>query len=173
MGDLAAFWQAPLRGACFCLAGAVLGVGFFGRKGRFGILAAYDLCWSENPGGRICDLARGRRLGWEPAFEARLAGLPAAGGVQRGLLFRVSDPGCSIFALRDGGGIGVLATDAGRATSLDDLGRVALVSQDPWPDTGFLGHSSGERGEYPWKHIPGGRGGRGGVGLVLGRRGGR
>ena len=28
MGDLAAFGQAPLRGACFCLAGAILGSAF-------------------------------------------------------------------------------------------------------------------------------------------------
>src|SRR5215218_10807798 len=170
MGDFAALWQAPLRGAGFCLAGAVLGVGFFGREGRFGILAAYDLCWSENPGGRICDLARGRRLGWEPAFEARLAGLCAVGGVQRGLLFRVSDPGYSVFALWDGGGVGVLAADAGWATGLDDLGRVALFGQDRRPDTGFLGHYGGERGERPWKRIRGGRGVRCGFGFLLGTR---
>ena len=78
-------------------------------------------------------------MGWEPASEARLADLPAVCGVQRGLLFRVPDPGYSIFALRDGGGAGVLATDAGRATSLDDCGRVALVSEDHWPDPWFLG----------------------------------
>src|SRR5918993_3859301 len=172
MGDFAALWQAPLRGARFCLAGAVLGVGFFGRKGRFGIFAAHYLCRSENPDRWPCNLARGCRLGREPASEARLADLLAAGSVQRGLLFRVSDPGHSIFALRDGGGVGVLATDAGRATSLDDLGRIALVSQDHWPDTGFLGHSSGEFGEHLWKHIPGGRGVRGGVWVFLGRGGG-
>ena len=57
---------ALLRGAGFCLCWCCSGVGFFGREGRFGILAAYDLCWSENPGGRICDLARGRRWGGSP-----------------------------------------------------------------------------------------------------------
>src|SRR5215211_525773 len=168
MGELAAFWQAPLRGACFRLAGAVLGVGFFGRKGGFGILAAHDLRRPENPDRWPCYFARGHHLGWEPASEARLADLRAVCGVQRGLLFRVPDPGYSIFALRDGGGVGVLATDAGRATSLDDCGRVALVSEDHWPDPWFLGHSGGEFGEYPWKHIPGGRGVRGGFGFLLG-----
>src|ERR671911_1972432 len=158
-GDLAAFRRAPLRGGGFRLAGAVLGVGFFGREGRFGVLAAHALCRPENPDGRPRDSARGRRLGWESASEARLAGLPAAGGVQRGLLLRVSDPGCPVFALRDGGGIGVPATDAGRATGLDDLGRVALFAQDHWPDTGFLGHSGGGRGGGPWGRIPGGGGG--------------
>src|SRR5829696_4408884 len=127
MGDLAAFWQAPVRGAGFCLAGSILGVGFLGREGRFGTLAAHDLRRSENPDGWPRNFARGRRLGREPASEARLADLPAAGSVQRGHLFWVSDPGHSIFAFRDGGGVGVLATDAGRATSLDGLGRIALV----------------------------------------------
>src|SRR5918995_3770186 len=137
-GDLAAFRRAPLRGGGFRLARAVLGVGFFGGEGRFGVLAAHALCRPENPDGWPRDSARGRRTGWEPASEARLADLPAAGGVQRGHLLRVSDPGCSIFALRDGGGVGVLATDAGGVASLDDLGRVAPVSQDHRPDTGFL-----------------------------------
>src|SRR5919107_1617581 len=125
MGDLEAFRQAPLRGAGFYLAGAILGVGLFGREGRFGILAAHDLRRSENPDGWPGDSARGCCLGWDPAPEARLANLPAAGGVQRGLLSRVSDPGCSVLTLRDGGGSRVLTTDAGRATGLDDPWRVA------------------------------------------------
>src|SRR5215217_1394082 len=168
MGDFEALGQAALRGAGFWLASAVLGVGFFGGEGRFGILASHDLRRPENPDGWPGDPARVRRLGWEPAPEARLADLPAAGGVQRGLLFRVSDPGYSIFALRDGGGVGVLATDAGRATGLDDLGRVALVGQDRWPDPGLLGHSSGELREHLWKRIPGVRGVRGGFSVLLG-----
>jgi hypothetical protein len=51
MGDLEAFGQATLRGAGLYLAGAILGVGLFGREGRFGILAAHDLCRSENAEG--------------------------------------------------------------------------------------------------------------------------
>src|SRR5918995_2747078 len=116
MGDLAAIRQAALRGTGFRRAGAVLGVGLFGREGRAGVLAARDLCRSENPDRWPCNFARGCCLGWEPALEARLADLLAAGSVQRGLLLRVSDPGYSVFAVRDGGGVGVLATDAGCAT---------------------------------------------------------
>src|ERR687897_1350061 len=158
MGDLAAIRQAALRGTGFRRAGAVLGVGLFGREGWAGVLAAHDLCRPEDPGRRPCNFARGCCLGWEPALEARLAELLAARGVQRGLLFRVPNPGYPAFAVRDGGGVGVLAADAGRATGPDNPGRVALVSQDHWPDTGFLGHSSGEFGEHLWKHICGGRG---------------
>src|SRR5215218_5080606 len=160
--------QATLRGAGICLAGAILGVGFFGREGRFGLRAANDLCRAENPDGRPRNLARGCRSGRESASGTRLADLPCAGGVQRGLLFRVSNPGYSAFALRDGGGVGVLAADAGWATGLDDLGRVAIFGQDRRPDTWFLGHSGCERGQPLWEHIRGGRGVRGGLGVLLG-----
>src|SRR5215208_5240918 len=100
MGDLAAIRQATLRGAGFRRAGAVLGVGFFGREGWAGVLAAHDLCRPEDPGRRSCDFARGCCLGWEPALEARLADLLAAGGVQCGVLFRV--PNLAILHLPSG-----------------------------------------------------------------------
>src|SRR4051794_5818769 len=172
MGDLEAFRQAPLRGAGLYFAGAILGVGLFGREGGSGVLVAHDLRRPENPDGWPGNSAGGCRLGWEPAFEARLADLPAAGGVQRGLLFRVSDPGYTAFAVRDGGGVGVLAADAGRATGLDDPWRVALVGQDRRPYPGLLGHSDCELGEHLWKHIYGGAGVRGGLPAFAGAKGG-